>query len=278
MIRRRLGNTGMLLSPIGFGAFKIGRNEGIKYERGYDLPSEAEATRLLNGVLDLGITWIDTAPAYGLSEERVGRALSARRAEFTLSTKVGETFEHGRSTYDFSFAATTASIERSLHRLRTDRVDLVFVHSNGDDEAILAAGEVTAALRAASAARRVGRLGFSGKTLAGFRRAMDEGYDALMVEYHALDASMSPILDEAARRGVGVVIKKPLASGRIPPREAIPFALGAPAVASVAIGGLSLERFASHVAIARACDAGEGTQRGRAEEGNRHGGAEGTRR
>ena len=53
------------MSPIGFGAFKIGRNEGIKYPQGYDLPDDARVERLLNEVLDLGINYVDTAPAYG---------------------------------------------------------------------------------------------------------------------------------------------------------------------------------------------------------------------
>ena len=69
---RRLGSTSLQLSPIGFGAFKIGRTEGAKYAEAYSLPSDAEATALVHAVLDLGITLIDTAPAYGVSEERVG--------------------------------------------------------------------------------------------------------------------------------------------------------------------------------------------------------------
>lgn len=255
VIPRRLGNTGLLLSPIGFGAFKIGRNLGTKYEHDYALPSEAEATTLLNGVLDLGITWIDTAPAYGLSEERIGRAVASRRASFVLSTKVGEVFEAEASSFDYSRAATSASIERSVNRLRTERIDIVFVHSNGEDERILNEGEVTAGLRDAQQARRVGRIGFSGKSVAGFRRAMDVGYEVLMVEHHPLDDSMRPILVEAARRGIGVVIKKPLASGRSPPATAIPFSLNSPSVASLAIGGLCLSRFAEHIRVATACDA-----------------------
>src|SRR5690348_3747969 len=97
MVRRTLGKTGLSVSPIAFGAFKIGRNEKIKYAQGYPLPTEEETARLLNGLLDLGINLIDTAPAYGLSEERIGRHISRRRGEFILSTKFGETFENGKS-------------------------------------------------------------------------------------------------------------------------------------------------------------------------------------
>ncbi len=130
---RPLGRTGLMTSPLGFGAFKIGRNQKVKYPQGYDLPDESAVARLLNGVLDLGILLIDTAPAYGFSEERIGAAVAHRRREFLLSTKVGETFENGISTYDFSGPAIRASVERSLRRLRTDVLDLVFLHSPGDD-------------------------------------------------------------------------------------------------------------------------------------------------
>ncbi|TXT24440.1 MAG: aldo/keto reductase, partial [Planctomycetota bacterium] len=94
---RPLGKTELLVSPLGFGAFKIGRNEKVKYPQPYDLPDDTAVERLLNGVLDAGINLIDTAPAYGISEERIGKFLSQRRGEFVLSTKVGERFTNGES-------------------------------------------------------------------------------------------------------------------------------------------------------------------------------------
>src|SRR3989304_6273693 len=113
------------LSPLGYGAFKIGRNVGTKYGQAYELPDTASVERLLNGVLDLGINYIDTAPAYGASEERIGQAISHRRREFVLSTKVGEFFESGVSKYDFSADAVRSSVELSLRRLCTDALDIV---------------------------------------------------------------------------------------------------------------------------------------------------------
>src|SRR5690554_164313 len=129
MVHRPLGTTGMMVSPIGFGAFKIGRNQGIKYAQSYELPDDREVEQLLNGVLDLGINYIDTAPAYGISEQRIGQAIGHRRTEYVLSTKVGETFTNGQSTFDYSSDAVRASIERSCKRLRTDVLDIVFIHS-----------------------------------------------------------------------------------------------------------------------------------------------------
>ncbi len=167
---RSLGAGGLSVSPIGFGAFKIGRNQRTKYAGGYELPDERQVSRLLNAVLDMGINYIDTAPAYGSSEERVGAAIGRRRREYTLSTKVGETFVGGASTYDFSAHAIRASIERSLRRLRTDSLDLVFIHSDGDDLAIIERTDAVAALVAAREAGMARTIGLSAKSVAGAAR------------------------------------------------------------------------------------------------------------
>ena len=246
---RPLGRTGLAVSPLGFGAFKIGRNQKTKYSGRYELPSDAEAERLLNCVLDLGITYVDTAPAYGLSEERIGRFLAHRRQEFVLSTKVGETFEDGRSVYDFSGSAVRASLERSLRRLRTDVLDIVFIHSDGDDLRILTETEAVPILQEFKSRGLVRAIGLSGKTVEGARAAL-EWEDVLMVEYHLNDTSHAGVIAEAAARGVGVIVKKGLASGHLAPEAAIRFVLANPHVASLVVGGLNLEHLRANVTTA----------------------------
>ena len=86
---------------------------------------------------DLGINLIDTAPAYGRSEERLGPLLRGQRQDWVIVSKVGEEFADGLSRHDFSAAHTRMSVERSLQRLETDFIDLVLVHSDGNDMAIL---------------------------------------------------------------------------------------------------------------------------------------------
>jgi len=250
---RPLGNTGLSIRPIGFGAFKIGRNTGIKYPSPYDLPDIAAVDKLLNGVLDLGIDLIDTAPAYGLSEERIGDTIAHRRSQFILSTKVGETFENGVSHYDFSAEAVRASVERSLARLRTEQVDIVFVHSSGDDLRIQRETDCIEMLRSLRGAGLTRFIGFSGKTIDGARAALDWA-DVLMVEYHLNDVTHDAVMREAKSCGVGVVVKKGLAAGRIPPKDAIPFVLKHPAVTSMIIGGLNLDHIAASIAVADAVD------------------------
>lgn len=249
MAPRELGRTGLSVSPVGYGAFKIGRNAGVKYAHGYALPDDAEAERLLNGVLDLGVTYIDTAPAYGSSEERIGRFLSHRRREFTLSTKVGERFEDGRSSYEFAAEAVRSSVQASLRRLKTDAVDILFIHAHAQDAAILTETDVAPTVLDL---RRLGwtrAVGLSAKTVAAARLAL-EWADVLMVEYHAADRSFEPLLEQARRRGVGVVVKKPLASGRLPAESALRFVLANPAVSSALVSTLSLEHLRDNVRAA----------------------------
>ncbi len=237
---RLLGNTGFSLSALGFGAFKIGRNQQIKYSQPYDLPDDTSTERLLNSILDMGINHIDTAPAYGTSEQRIGQFIAHRRDEYLLSTKIGETFENGSSIYDFSRSHLESSIERSLKRLKTDVLDLVLIHSNNDEETILTQTDAIEVLQAAKQAGKVRWIGLSGKTLAGAESALDWA-DVLMLEYHLEDRSHESLIERASQQGIGVIVKKGLASGQLPPEEAISFVLSHSGVSNLVVGGLNLD-------------------------------------
>ncbi len=251
MQRRPLGKTGLTVSPIGFGAFKIGRNEKTKYAETYALPDEQTVGRLLNAILDMGITFIDTAPAYGLSEEGIGRSIGQRRREYILSTKVGEIFENGESRYDFSAAGVRSSVESSLRRLQTNVLDIVFIHSPGDDAHVQQATDAVSTLQELKRQGLIQSIGLSGKTVEGARLAL-EWADVIMVEYHADDPSHALAIAEAAQRGVGVVVKKGLASGRLPAAGAIDFVLRTAGVDSLVVGGLNIDHLRANIAIATA--------------------------
>ena len=138
LVRRPLGRTGLDVSPLGFGSFKIGRNQQIKYAEAYDLPDDASTAALLDAVLELGINLIDTAPAYGLAEERLGRHLASRRDKFVLSTKVGEIFENGTSRYDFSRGGILRERRGEPPQAQGGhRRLMLLIHSHGDDLHIL---------------------------------------------------------------------------------------------------------------------------------------------
>lgn len=250
MVHRQLGRTGMAVSPIGFGAFKIGRNQKTNYGYTYDLPGDDEVDRLLNGILDMGVNLIDTAPAYGISETRIGNCLAHRRDEFVLSTKVGERFADGRSSYDFGKQAVRDSIHRSLANLKSDILDIVFVHSDGDDLDILDKTDVVATLDDLRSQGVIRAIGFSGKDPVAERQTL-QWADVLMVEYDLENTEHGNVIREAADAGVGVVVKKGLASGALNPTDAITFVLQNSHVDTMVVGGLNLDHFRDNCAAAR---------------------------
>ena len=244
-----LGRTSLCISPIGFGAFKIGRNFGIKYPDSYELPNDAATDRLLNGVLDLGINYIDTAPAYGISESRIGTFLAHRNHEFVISTKVGETFINNQSRFDFSRDAILKSLQKSCRNLKRDVLDMIFIHSDGNDIHILQETPVVGVLYEQKAAGNIRAIGFSGKTVEGNRAAL-EWADVMMIEYNAADVSQAEVIKEAAARNIGIVIKKGLGSGHLPPSEAIEFVFRNEHIDSLVIGGLSLKHIRANIECA----------------------------
>jgi len=211
---RPLGSTGLTVSPLGLGTVKLGRDQGVKYPNEFTIPDDQQALSLLNQARDLGINLLDTAPAYGLSEERLGYLLQGQRQDWIIVSKVGEEFNAGQSHFNFSAAHTRFSVERSLQRLRTDHIELVLVHSNGDDVAILQQEEVYATLAALKQEGKIGGYGFSGKTTEGGILALEKG-DCAMVTYNLNERDEQPVLDYAAQHNKGILIKKALASGHI---------------------------------------------------------------
>src|SRR6516165_10550610 len=127
IMTRTLGGTGAEVTILGYGAMELrGRPRGPQI-------ADEDAGRLLNAVLDGGINLVDTSPDYGRSEELIGTYIGHRRDEFFLATKCGcpmvepvdvpPPFPH-----DYGSAQVRANVERSLRRMRTDRLDLVQVH------------------------------------------------------------------------------------------------------------------------------------------------------
>ena len=248
----RLGRS---VTAIGWGAFKIGRNQGAKYPQAYELPSEADSVALVRNVIALGVHAIDTAPAYGLSEYRMGLALAGLdpvvRQKVFLSTKAGEQFADGVSQYDFSHTAIFKSVHESIARLQSESVNLVWIHSDGSDIAILRDGGAIAALDSLKSTGKIGAIGFSPKSPEGAVVALlDPRVDALMLEFHPKAQEMLAILVAAEKVGKAIFVKKPLASGTLDPGAAIPWILAHSAVTCVVVGGLSIERLRSNASLA----------------------------
>ncbi len=116
---RLLGQTGLSVSVIGFGASPLGDVFGVV------TPEQGRAA--VHHAIDHGINLFDVSPYYGLTlaEERLGAALGARRGEIVLATKCGR---YGADHFDFRAATVVREFEASLRRLRTGYVDLLQVH------------------------------------------------------------------------------------------------------------------------------------------------------
>ena len=209
--RRALGSTGIAVSCLGLGTVKIGRNEGVKYPTGFQLPDDARVRDILALCRDAGMNLIDTAPAYGSSEERLGKLL-VQRQDWVICSKVGEEFSAGKSHFDFSAAHVRHSIERSLQRLKTDYLDIVLVHSDGRDEALLQDGECLDALRRCREAGLIRAIGMSTKTVAGGLLAVEQT-DVVMVTYNPDATDDAAVIARAQALRKGVLIKKALNSG-----------------------------------------------------------------
>jgi aryl-alcohol dehydrogenase-like predicted oxidoreductase len=198
MLQREFGNLGLRVSALGFGAGHIGS---------HDL-SEDEAGTLLNRAVDLGVTLIDTARGYGLSEERVGRHLSWRRDDFVLSTKGGYGVP---GVQDWSPENIRLGIERALRVMNTDRIDIFHLHSCPLD--VARRDDLLAELDRAREAGLVGVTAYSGENDALAWAVSSGRFGGVQTSVNLADQwSLHHALPDAVTRGVGVIAKRPLAN------------------------------------------------------------------
>jgi aryl-alcohol dehydrogenase-like predicted oxidoreductase len=253
---RALGATGIQVSAVGLGTVKLGRDRGVAYPQPFTIPDERSARALLARARQLGINLIDTAPAYGDSEQRLGRLLQGQRRDWVLCTKVGEQFSDGRSRFDFSPEHTLQSVRRSLSRLDTEVLDLVLVHSNGEDLRILEHLGTLEALQELKKQGLVRAIGMSTKTVAGGIAAA-ETCDVVMLTYNLEQRDDKLVLDACHRLNRGVLVKKALASGRLPGAERDSLQAGMdlvfshPGTTAAVIGTIDPDHLAADVAAAR---------------------------
>ncbi|HEX4213380.1 MAG TPA: aldo/keto reductase [Candidatus Dormibacteraeota bacterium] len=207
-----LGRTGLEVPPIGLGGYPF---SGVNRARGWDPYSEEgrrTAIRTVNAALDRGVTYIDTAPAYGdgHSETLIGEVMAARRDECVLATKVGWRGMDGR--------AVTESVQASLRRLRTDHVDVIQFHggvyTDDDRRHILEGGPLEALRRL----REQGQVRFIGLTTEEPHSCLGllqtDAFDVAQLAYNVIyQGAALHALPEARRRDVGVVTMRSMTSG-----------------------------------------------------------------
>jgi aryl-alcohol dehydrogenase-like predicted oxidoreductase len=212
---RVLGRTGLEVTRLGYGAMELAFNP--------DWPSE-RAHKLLNQVVDSGITFIDTSPDYGRSEELIGEALSHRRDEFCLASKCGcpvtIPFEltDGRPVHLFTEENVRAGVEQSLKRMRTDVLDLVQVHLS-PSRAELERDDVIGTLETLKGEGKLRFIGMSG-TLPHLPDHIEMGvFDAFQIPYSALEREHEALIHSAAAAGGGTIIRGGVARGAPAPDQ-----------------------------------------------------------
>ncbi len=202
MTPRAFGDTGLSVSPLSFGAMHF---DGID--------DEAEVSRLLNGVLDLGITLVDTARGYGRSEARIGQHLAHRRSEFVLSTKFGYGVD---GVPDWTYPCIVQGVERALRLLRTDVIDIGHLHSCPLH--VLQRGEVSEAL---ADCVRMGKLrvaAYSGENAELAHALADPRMASVQCSLSLVDRSNQRLLASGqgqpdSPKHPGVLVKRALAGG-----------------------------------------------------------------
>lgn len=264
---RPLGATGMNVSVLGLGTVKLGRSEGVKYPTPAVIPDDEGAVKLLHAAVEVGVNLIDTAPAYGMSEERLGRLLPGPRDRWVICTKAGEVFDGGVSRFDFSREAIIASAERSVQRLRCGHLDILLLHSDGVIERSLAGSGAMEALADLKQRGVVRCFGVSTKTLEGALAAVT-CCDVVMVTLNPGATADLAAIAAARTRGVGVLIKKALASGHlgvgekqggdVALRQTLGYSAMTPGVSSVIVGTTSVENLRRNAAAIQAALAGPG--------------------
>jgi aryl-alcohol dehydrogenase-like predicted oxidoreductase len=206
----KLGATDLEVSRHGFGAARIG--DGTPLD---------QLESLLDSLLDLGITFIDTADCYAESEALIGRFLGNRLGEFVVATKCG-CITGGARGEPYSRAIIDESIDRSLRRLGVECLDLVFLHTCSAE--VLRTGEATDALLRARDAGKVRYPGYSGDGDDALQAISMGVFDALQVTFNIIDQSaLKEVLPAAERAGMGVVAKRPIANARLLPSDSAHF-------------------------------------------------------
>src|SRR3989449_4980345 len=210
--KRALGRTGLQVTVLGYGAMEL---RGAP--RGRDVTDE-QAEAILHAVLDAGINYIDTSIDYGLSEERIGRYIGGRRAEYYLASKCGclvgapPAPRGERSPHVFTRDNILAGVEQSLARMRTDHLDVLQFHISPSRKTL----EEDGALQTVLELKRAGTIRFVGMsgTLPNLSDHIAMGvFDVFQIPYSAVEREHEALITSAAKAGAGIVIRGGAAKG-----------------------------------------------------------------
>lgn len=246
--KRKLGNTNLELSLIGLGTVKFGRNTAVKYPESFTIPSIDQIIKILELAQELGINTLDTAPAYGDSESKLGKIFkessSIFRDNFKIITKAGEEFINNQSNYNFSADFISSSLDKSLKNLNTDSIDIFLIHSDGNDDLIANNDQLWQLLEFRKKQGDIKAYGVSSKTVENGGLECLKKADLAMVTYRKDYLEEKPLLDYALKNNKGIILKKVLNSGHLANNnssatDCLKFSSQHQAVSSMIIGSIN---------------------------------------
>jgi aryl-alcohol dehydrogenase-like predicted oxidoreductase len=211
MKTRQLGNSDLMITPVGFGAWAIG---GGEWEFGWGPQDDGQAIEAIRRAVELGINWIDTAAVYGLghSEELVAKAcrgLSKKPYLFTKCSMVWDETRHVTRSLDPE--SIRRECEASLRRLETETIDLYQIHWPLET-GIEAAWEMLARLKEEGKVRHIGVSNFNTEQLA--RISAIAPVTSLQPVYSLVNPSVgAEILPYCRASNIGVIVYSPMGSG-----------------------------------------------------------------
>ncbi len=217
MDKRELGSTGIGVSEVAFGGVEIGMPYGIGVSGAEDMLPRAQAVRLLHKALDSGVNFFDTARMYGQSERIMGEAFRDRRDRVVLCTKCRHLLDVSGSLPEKLHETIEQSLRESLEALQTDRVDLFMLHQA--TMGILANEEIPAIFDEFKNKGLIRASGVSTYTTEESRTAIESGrWNVVQLPFNLMDQRQSALFGEAARRGVGIVVRSVLLKGLLSDR------------------------------------------------------------
>jgi aryl-alcohol dehydrogenase-like predicted oxidoreductase len=214
MKTKRLGNSDLFITPVGFGSWAIG---GAGWQFGWGKQSDDESVAAIHRALELGVNWIDTAAVYGLghSEEIVARALATWTGPRpSVFTKCGLRWDaQGQTRRVLDAASIRLECEDSLRRLKVDMIDLYQIHWPVENMRTLEAAWTTMAeLQSEGKVRWIGVSNFDVTQM--MRVQAIAPITSLQPRYSLVHTEIeSEILPFCRQQGIGVIVYSPMASG-----------------------------------------------------------------
>jgi aryl-alcohol dehydrogenase-like predicted oxidoreductase len=214
---RQLGNTGLQVSEVGFGAWAIGGGAMVGNTAiGWGGSDDAVSCQAIKTALDRGINFFDTADIYGLghSESLLGQQLGNRQ-DAVIATKAGNVARDGQFTVDYSKKYIVAACEASLKRLRRDAIDYYQLHT-----ARLVHLQQGECIEAIQLLQQQGKIRYWGLSLNTFNPSAEADYlmqnglgNGFQLVLNIINQRALPVLQKAAEQGYGVIARMPLQFG-----------------------------------------------------------------